>query len=98
MDIILYKISCNDTNIKFVYVGETNDFYHRQSKHKARCNNVYEPQHNCYLYKFIRLHGGWDNWNMSIIVKTNCNDLLNNEQTCKTGKRILIYFVSLFFC
>ena len=82
MNIIFYKISCNDTNIKFVYVGQTNDFYHRKTQHKARCNNIWEKQYNNYQYKYIRLFGGFDNWNMSIIDTINCiddNDLLNTE-------------------
>ena len=33
---IIYKIVCNDLNVKELYIGSTTDFYNRKSNHKKR--------------------------------------------------------------
>ena len=71
---IIYKIVCNDLNIKDCYVGHTTNWIKRKYKHKQSCNNVKEKNHNLNVYKFIRENGGWDNWSMIEICKYPCND------------------------
>ena len=56
---IIYKIVCNDLNIKDCYVGHTTDFKSRKCKHKSVCNNANAKEFNYYVYKFIRENGGW---------------------------------------
>jgi hypothetical protein len=73
---IIYKIVCNDVNIKDLYVGHTTNFVKRKNGHKSDCNNVNSKQYNIYVYQFIRNNGGWDNFNMVIIEKYPCNDRL----------------------
>jgi hypothetical protein len=78
---IMYKIVCNDLNIKDVYVGNTTDFRKRKNKHKCDCNNQNSKGYNIKLYQMIRQNGGWDNWSMIEIEKYCCKD--SNEATAR---------------
>ena len=71
---LIYKIVCNDLNVKDCYVGHTINWIKRKSAHKTSCNNQKKKQYNFKLYKFIRENGGWDNWEMIEIKKYACND------------------------
>ena len=62
-----YKLECNDSNCKEVYIGKTTSIYNRLHAHKNNCNNSNIISYNCKVYKFIRANGGWDNWLMYII-------------------------------
>ena len=62
-----YKIVCKDLKITDCYVGHTTDYTKRKNQHKTSCNNSNRPNHNCYLYRFIRSNGGWCNWDMVLI-------------------------------
>ena len=62
-----YKIHCVDEQIKEVYVGHTTNLNQRLRNHKAHCNNETDLAHHTPLYKFIREHGGWSNWKVTII-------------------------------
>ena len=69
---IIYKLCCKDLTIKDVYVGSTCAFRMRKAAHKSDCNNENSKKYNRNVYKFIRDHGGWDNWDMIEIKKVNC--------------------------
>jgi hypothetical protein len=72
---IIYKIVCDDLNVKDLYVGSTTNFIQRKQKHKNTCNyekNKYS--YNYKVYKIIRDNGNWDNWSMLEIEKYPCND------------------------
>jgi hypothetical protein len=84
---IIYKITCNDDNIKDVYVGHTTNFVQRKYAHKQCCIN--ETSGICKLYKVIRNNGGWNNWKMEIVNFFNCKD--HYEARIKEQE----YFVSL---
>ena len=71
---IIYKIYCNDNDVKDVYIGHTTNFSQRKCCHKNTCNNIQSELYNLKIYKFIRDHGGWNNWNMVEIAKYNCKD------------------------
>jgi hypothetical protein len=71
---ILYKIVCNDLNIKDVYIGHTTDFVRRQQSHKGNCCNPEYKSHRLKVYQFITDNGGWNNWEMIEIEKYPCND------------------------
>ena len=66
---IIYKIVCNDINIKDLYVGCTTDFKRRKSEHKNWSLTPLEG-----LYKCIYNNGEWSNWSMIEIEKFPCND------------------------
>jgi hypothetical protein len=68
---IIYKIYCNDKTINDVYVGHTTNFTKRKHQHKLCCTNL---NNKLKIYKTIREHCGWDNWNMIEIAKYNCKD------------------------
>jgi len=68
---IIYKIYCNDSAIKDIYVGHTTHFIQRKYQHKLSCNNL---KNVLKIYKTIRENGGWNNWSMVEIAKYNCND------------------------
>jgi predicted GIY-YIG superfamily endonuclease len=36
---LIYKICCNDENIKDIYIGSTVDFKRRKGRHKCNCYN-----------------------------------------------------------
>ena len=76
---IIYKIVCNDLNIKDVYVGHTTNFTKRKQSHKKRCTDENNDKYHYKVYQTIREYGGWDNWIMVEIEKYPCNDM--NEAT-----------------
>lgn len=60
-DYVIYKIICNDENIKDCYVGSTSNFKARKWDHASNCNgNIV----NYKIYQIIRENGGWTNWSM----------------------------------
>lgn len=72
---IIYKLECKDPNVTEIYVGTTTSFYDRRSRHKALCiNKDGKKEWNQHVYRFIREHGGWNNWNMLEIEKVNARD------------------------
>lgn len=63
----VYKITCKDPEVKDVYIGITNDLERREGQHKYRCKS----QGGRKVYQFIGEHGGWDNFEMIEIEKTD---------------------------
>ena len=72
---VIYKLVCNDLNIKDLYVGHTTHFIKRKWKHKSSCCNEDGKDYNLKVYQFIRENGGWDNWSMIEIEKFPCKDV-----------------------
>lgn len=60
-DYVIYKIICNDENIKDCYVGSTSNFKVRKWDHKRLSN---DENSKFKIYETIRNNGGWDNWSM----------------------------------
>jgi len=76
-----YKLECKDPEVTEIYVGSTTDFYTRKSVHKRRCiNKDGEMKYNLPVYCFMRLNGGWDNWNMLEIDVVNCRSKRHKNQ------------------
>ncbi len=72
---VVYKICCKNVNITYIYVGSTTNFKNRKSHHKGSCNNEKNKSYKLCVYSFIRLNGGWDNFDMIEIEKVvDCND------------------------
>ena len=57
----MYKIVCNDLDVKYTYVGSTENFTRRKCEHKRRCNDATRTNK---LYNTIRDNGGFDNFTM----------------------------------
>jgi len=77
---IIYKIVCNDINIKECYIGSTTNFIKRKQAHKSCCNNANDKGYNVNVYKFIRDNNGWSNWSMVLIEELKCDNKLQLEQ------------------
>lgn len=71
---VFYKIYCKDIDFHDVYIGHTTNFVQRKHTHKRACNKSTDQSHHLKVYKIIREHGGWDNWNMEMIGFRNCKD------------------------
>ena len=69
----IYKLCCRDTSITDIYIGSTCNFTKRKWSHKSSCNKETGKKYNINVYKFIRDHGGWDNWDMIELIKYSCN-------------------------
>jgi hypothetical protein len=63
-DYVVYKIICNDENVKDCYVGSTANFKVRKWDHKTICNSDTNKMSKYKIYETIRNNGGWDNWTM----------------------------------
>lgn len=71
---VIYKLQCNDREIKEIYVGSTCNINRRKNEHKSCCNNENSKNYNSNVYKFIRENGNWENWEMIPIEKYPCKD------------------------
>lgn len=72
---IIYKICCNDLNIKEIYVGHTTDLIRRRKHHKENCIYEKSKQYNQYKYQFIRENGGFDNWSLVPVEEFSCENV-----------------------
>jgi len=73
---LIYKLVCNDVNVKDLYVGSTVSFKDRKRTHKNGCNNAKGKIYNYKIYQTIRTTGGWNNWSMVLIEPYPCNSKL----------------------
>ena len=60
----IYRLQCKDKEVKEFYIGSTKDFIERRYKHKNK-----SKKSNYKFYKFIRENGGWENWEMIVILE-----------------------------
>ena len=81
---LIYKIECNDPSITECYYGSTINFRNRKNQHKTNCCNEKRRSYNCKVYKFIREHGGWSNWDMVLVEYYPCNTKLELERHERT--------------
>ena len=70
---IIYKLCCKDTTITDIYIGSTTNFRRRKTQHKFCCLNESDRHYLNGKYIFIRINGGWDNWDMIQIKEVSCN-------------------------
>ena len=52
---IMYKIVCDDLNVKDCYVGHTINMTKRKCWHKSSCNNEKNKNHNLKIYQILVL-------------------------------------------
>lgn len=72
---MIYKLVCNDVEVKDIYIGHTTNFVKRKYNHQLAYYNTTSNNHNCFVYQFMRSSGGFSNWSMIEIEKYPCNDL-----------------------
>ena len=61
-----YRLICLDPAVQECYVGHTTNPVNRKRMHKNSCTDPMAKGHNFRVYKFIRAHGGWSNWDLVI--------------------------------
>jgi hypothetical protein len=88
MEYIFYRISCNDPDIDYTYIGSTKNFKERKTQHKRDCYNENRKAYNLHLYKTIRENGGWDNWRIDPI-GNRVDALIEEQQYINDNKSIL---------
>ena len=71
---IIYKIICRDVNVPDGYVGSTTNLMKRKCNHKSNCNNSNAKEYNFFVYKFIRDHCGWENFDVVQIEQYKAKD------------------------
>ena len=79
LNTVIYKIVCNDLNIKDLYIGSTTDFTRCKCNHKKLANGkafsyISQRESQKKLYDAIINNGGWNNWDMIEIEKYPCLD------------------------
>ena len=77
---IIYKLCCKNPEIKDIYVGHTCNHIRRKYEHKKCSINPNSKDYNCYVYKFIRDNGGFQNWDMTMIEEYPCENKLEAER------------------
>lgn len=78
---MIYGIYRKDTD-ECLYVGSTKDEHSREVKHRSATTNINDPAYNTKLYVFIRINGGWNNFEMKHIEPFPCwskSQLLKHE-------------------
>lgn len=77
---LIYKLCCNDLQVKDIYIGSTLSFKHRKNSHKSDCCNPKSVKYNLKVYKFIRDNGGFENWSMVLVEQYEATSQLHLEQ------------------
>ena len=79
---IVYKIVCNDENVKDLYVGSTTEDLKKMiMRHKQKCYNIKDnSKYNLNVYKVIRLNGGFDNWTFTEIENCACKNISESNK------------------
>jgi hypothetical protein len=85
---IIYKLVCNDTSIKDIYIGHTTNFLERLRTHRNR-----SKKYDYKLYQCIKDNGSFENWSMIEIKKFPCKD--KREAEHEERKIIELYSPSL---
>lgn len=69
----LYELYCLSPEVLETYVHYSRDIDGSMWYHKICCDESVQP-----LYKFIRDHGGWDNWSYRILFSRDTRDEISN--------------------
>ncbi len=72
---MFYRLVCRDPTVKEVYVGHTTSEVDRRATHKTNCINEKSRGYNSFVYRFIRQHGSWDNWQLIVHEKKPVKDI-----------------------
>ena len=59
-EVSIYKLSSKDPEINDIFIGCTKRLLRHMTKHYYVCHTSTTPEHNAYVYRFIREHGGWN--------------------------------------
>ena len=70
----IYKISCKDKQITDCYIGSTTNLQRRTWKHRSDCHFPGSRAYNREVYKKMRDHGGWENWEINPLAVVKCQN------------------------
>ncbi len=62
-----YRLVCRDITVTECYVGHSTNVVKRRNKHKSASHNEKAKGYNLSVYKFLRAHGGFANWQLLVI-------------------------------
>ena len=68
---VMYKLSPKNKNLKYCYIGHTNNFVFRKRQHYLPCVDLNHSKSHILLYETTRQNGGWDEWEMVEIENFN---------------------------
>jgi len=68
---VMYKIVPKNPELKYCYIGHTNNFVFRKRQHYLPCIDITHSKSHLKIYQVIRQNGGWDEWEMIEIEKFN---------------------------
>lgn len=71
MKYFIYKI-IDKSNPNEFYIGSTTKLSSRRSHHKKNVNNRVGKKYWCKLYKYIREHGNWENFELIVLETGSC--------------------------
>jgi hypothetical protein len=94
---IIYKIYCNNPEVKEIYIGSTTNFKNRKNQHKNTCYNKNNNAYNLKKYSYIRDNGGWDNFSMIPIIEYPCENkfqLMIKEEEYRKELKATLNFIS----
>jgi hypothetical protein len=64
----VYRLFCKEPEVLDCYIGSTiRDIKDRMFEHKYSVNCVTHEKYNLKKYRFIRSHGGWENWDHDVL-------------------------------
>ncbi len=72
----VYKITSKDLDMTDCLVNYTTDFRRRQSMHSRNSLQNIKPGPHAKLYNFIQNNGGWDKFEMLLIITRPCDSAL----------------------
>ena len=78
--VFVYKICCRDASIEEIYIGSTCNLTRRKTEHKRTCHHEAMKGYTYPVYKFIRDHGGWDNWDTVMIEEFSCDTKMQKDR------------------
>ena len=80
----IYKLFCKDPSVTEIYVGSTTNFSSRKKQHRRACCNNQDKGYSTPVYKFIRDHGDWANWDIVLIATVSATD---RQGACKVERQ-----------
>tara|TARA_Y100000389_G_scaffold109340_1_gene106405 strand:+ start:9326 stop:10384 length:1059 start_codon:yes stop_codon:yes gene_type:complete len=88
---VIYKLVCKNSNVIEFYIGSAKIFIRRMSQHSRATR---KKDHKRPLYKFIKKHGGFYNWEFVILEHYPCEN--RTQLTLKEQEYINLYNTSGF--
>ena len=77
---IIYRIVCDDVDVKECYVGSTTNLCKRKCEHIHDCRDNSKKAYKRKVYEFIRNNGGFLNWSVALVEEYACDSKLQLEQ------------------